>query len=87
MRDKHNCPNCGAAVVFEDNKCPYCGTPYYDLSCMPADRPFFMRIDMSPFGNGSILAKVMLRNATLRAEMDALPEIDLELVCLSTARN
>ena len=87
MRDKHNCPNCGAAVVFEDYKCPYCGTPYYDLSCMPTDRPFFMRIVPSPFGKGSILARVVLQNVTLHAEVDALPEINFELVCLPIAQN
>lgn len=84
---KRNCPNCGAAITFEDNKCPYCGTSYYDLSCMPMDRPFFMRIDTSPFGKGSILAKVLLQNATFRTELNALPEINIELVCLSAAQN
>ena len=23
-----NCPNCGAPIDYEKNKCEYCGTPY-----------------------------------------------------------
>lgn len=29
-----NCPNCGAPYDPALNKCPYCGTIYFDLSCL-----------------------------------------------------
>ena len=25
-----NCPNCGAVVNFDDDRCAYCGTPYVE---------------------------------------------------------
>lgn len=34
MSKRNVCPNCGAP--FEStNKCPFCGTLYYDFSCIP----------------------------------------------------
>ncbi len=27
-----NCPNCGAVYETDKNKCPYCGTSYFDMS-------------------------------------------------------
>ena len=32
MREKLNCPNCGAPLVSE--KCQYCGTLFYDFSAI-----------------------------------------------------
>lgn len=29
-----NCPNCGAPYDIQLNKCPYCGTSYFDLSAL-----------------------------------------------------
>lgn len=29
-----NCPNCGAAISNELDKCPYCGTLYFDLTAI-----------------------------------------------------
>lgn len=80
MRNR-NCPNCGAAVDFENNKCSYCGTSYYDLSCMKMDEPFFMSIDLAPYSSQTVLAKVRINRASLLCEPDSLPEIDLSLVC------
>lgn len=41
-----NCPNCGAPVNLETNKCPYCNTSYFDFSNINIDEnePFFLRI-------------------------------------------
>lgn len=41
-----NCPNCGAPIDLETNKCPYCNTSYFDFSNINIDEnePFFLRI-------------------------------------------
>lgn len=41
-----NCPNCGAPYDVDKNKCPYCGTSYYDLSAldMTTKEPFYLKI-------------------------------------------
>lgn len=41
-----NCPNCGAPYDVGLNKCPYCGTSYYDLSALDltAREPFYLKI-------------------------------------------
>jgi len=41
-----NCPNCGAPYEAELNKCPYCGTSYFDLSFIDFDatEPFYIKI-------------------------------------------
>ena len=42
MRDVLNCPNCGAPVTSE--KCPYCGTLFYDFSAIEVGKPCFLKI-------------------------------------------
>lgn len=41
-----NCPNCAAPYNIDLNKCPYCGTSYYDLSALDltAREPFYLKI-------------------------------------------
>ena len=41
-----NCPNCGAPYDVNLNKCPYCGTSYYDLSALDltTNEPFYLKI-------------------------------------------
>lgn len=41
-----NCPNCAAPYDVGLNKCPYCGTSYYDLSALDltAREPFYLKI-------------------------------------------
>ena len=53
--DKTNCPNCGAIVDLTKNECPYCGTPYFDISYMPLNRPFILKINMGTEENPRIL--------------------------------
>ena len=45
MSDR-NCINCGAPFDVELNKCPYCGTSYFDMSCLDLDsgKPFALKI-------------------------------------------
>lgn len=45
MSENRNCPNCGAPYDVGLSKCPYCGTSYFDLSCLQiGDEPFYLKI-------------------------------------------
>ena len=41
---KINCPNCAAPIDPELNKCPYCGSTYFDMSCIDFEneKPFYL---------------------------------------------
>ena len=43
---KTNCPNCGAPYDIDKNKCPYCGTSYFDMSAIDFEngKPFYLKI-------------------------------------------
>jgi hypothetical protein len=45
---KLNCPNCGAPISADNNKCPYCNTSYFDLSSIDInnDEPFYLKVRM-----------------------------------------
>lgn len=45
-RMRRNCPNCGAPYDMNLNKCPYCGTSYYDLSALDftTHEPLYLKI-------------------------------------------
>lgn len=43
MREKLNCPNCGAPI--RGIECEYCGTMFYDFSSINLDRPTYIRIN------------------------------------------
>ena len=49
---QRNCPNCAAPYNVELNKCPYCGTSYYDLSALDlsAREPFYLKIKVDMNG-------------------------------------
>ena len=44
--NQRNCPNCAAPYDIVLNKCPYCGTSYYDLSALDltGHEPFYLKI-------------------------------------------
>ena len=46
--NKLNCPNCGAPISADNNKCPYCNTSYFDLSSIDINNnePFYLKIRM-----------------------------------------
>lgn len=46
MANTKNCPNCAAPYEMEKNKCPYCGTSYYDMSALDFvnREPFYLKI-------------------------------------------
>ena len=41
-----NCPNCGAPIDPQNNKCSYCKTSYFDLSYLDINNnePFYLKI-------------------------------------------
>ena len=48
MSKTTNCLNCGAPFDPDEEKCPYCGTSYYDMSAIDIndDKPFMLKIKM-----------------------------------------
>ena len=63
MAEKTNCPNCGAPLEIENNKCSYCGTPYFDMSTVEiGGQSIILKIKNA--GN-TIISKVRLINADL----------------------
>lgn len=55
MRDKLNCPNCGAPI--RGVECEYCGTMFYDFGSIDLDRPTYMRVK-GPHGLAIFRAQV-----------------------------
>ena len=70
---QRNCPNCGAPYDVELNKCPYCGTSYFDMSAidMETHEPFFLKIRTQVGGAPAyITAKVVPSLVTIEANAD-----------------
>ena len=55
-----NCPNCAAPYDASLNKCPYCGTSYFDLSAIDINNtePFYLKIKS---GNMTYTSKVVVK--------------------------
>lgn len=63
MAEKTNCPNCGAPLEIENNKCSYCGTPYFDMSTVQiGGEPILLKIKDA---GHTIITKARLTNANL----------------------
>lgn len=56
-----NCPNCGSPYEIYLNKCPYCGTSYFDMSCIDIDsgEPFYLKLKTNM---GTIIQKVVVQS-------------------------
>ena len=52
-----NCPNCGAPISNE--KCPYCGTVFYDFTVIDTKNPCYIKIKDE---NHIIMMKVIPKN-------------------------
>lgn len=61
------CPNCGAPISVENNKCPYCDVSYFDLSFIDIN-------DNEPF-----YLKIRIGKMTLTQLVRILPDINIEL--------
>lgn len=53
-----NCPNCGAVYEPEKNKCPYCGTSYYDMSALNFE-PFYLKIKTNMDGKPAYITQLV----------------------------
>ena len=53
-----NCPNCAAPYDVGLNKCPYCGTSYFDMSCIDINslEPFYLKLKI---GDMMVTSKVV----------------------------
>ena len=58
---QRNCPNCAAPYDIELNKCPYCGTSYYDLSALDfsAREPFYLKIKVDMNGKPCYITQLV----------------------------
>ena len=58
---QRNCPNCAAPYDVEFNKCPYCGTSYYDLSALDltAQEPFYLKIKVDMNGSPCYITQLV----------------------------
>ena len=68
---RRNCPNCGAPYEVELNKCPYCGTSYFDLTAIDLynREPFYLKLKA---GNMIFTSKVIVKpDATILISQDS----------------
>ena len=51
MGNHKNCPNCAAPYDLAENRCPYCGTAYFDMSTVDFDNrePFYLKIKVNGY--------------------------------------
>ena len=68
-----NCPNCGAPYDIGLNKCPYCGTSYYDLSALDltAREPFYLKIKTEMNGQPCYITQLVRPYADMSIEFSS----------------
>ena len=68
LMGQKNCPNCGAPYNIELNKCPYCGTSYFDISCINIEErePFYLKIKI----NGMVITQKVIVNPDVNIEIN-----------------
>lgn len=73
--NQRNCPNCGAPYDVKLNKCPYCGTSYYDLSALDIDaqEPFYLKIKSVINGKPCYITQLVrpMRNMSMEWNMES----------------
>ena len=84
MKDR-NCPNCGAPIDIERYKCAYCGTSYYDFSCISiqSQKPFFLKLNLGTKDDPKIIiAQAMMTQCAMTTAPDQVPEIELKFAAI-----
>lgn len=77
MRDRLNCPNCGAPIV--GTSCPYCGSVFYDFVNIDGEKPTFIRMRW----NGQIITmRAAMQSATITQEPYTFPEVNFEFAAI-----
>ena len=78
--NQRNCPNCGAPYDVELNKCPYCGTSYYDLSALDIDaqEPFYLKIKTNLNGMPCYVTQLVrpMRDMSMEFSMESTDVIE-----------
>ena len=75
MREKTNCPNCGAPI--NSTICPYCGTAFYDFATLDDKKPTYIQANIA----GQLLMfRAMMSDVSLEMSIDALPELEVSFV-------
>lgn len=84
MRDKLNCPNCGAPITATE--CPYCGTVFYDFTAMSFDKPAYIKAKV--YDNQLIIARGVLSQFTLSSgyDPDTCGTLDISMILLPDDR-
>ena len=61
MAKGRNCPNCGAVIEPNNNKCAYCGTSYLDLSAIDFTnhQPIYLKIKTNINGNDVYITQLV----------------------------
>lgn len=76
MTGPTNCPNCGAPIGMDD-RCSYCGTMFLDVSHIPLNEPFYLRVRG---GFGVITSKVVCRSLQVEMAIDTATTICMEFM-------
>ena len=60
MELRTNCVNCGAAIDIDSDKCPFCGTSYFDLTAIDfaSKNPVALRLRL-PLGKDKIVFSML----------------------------
>ena len=68
-----NCPNCGAPYDIDVNKCPYCGTSYFDLSALDFStrEPFYLKIKTNMNGVPCYITQLVRPCADISMEISS----------------
>ena len=71
--NQRNCPNCAAPYNVQLNKCPYCGTSYYDLSALnlSACEPFYLKIKTEMNGSPCYITQLVRPRADISMEFSS----------------
>ncbi len=77
MKDRLNCPNCGAPI--EGTECPYCGTVFHDFATFAPDKPTYIR---TIWHDSIITARVILKSATVEFKYFENPSIEFEFMAV-----
>jgi hypothetical protein len=71
LDNARNCPNCGAPYDMDVNKCPYCGTSYYDLSSLDLSsrEPFYLKIKTNMNGMPCYITQLVRAKPNMSIEV------------------
>ena len=76
--NQKNCPNCGSPYDVSLNKCPYCGTNYFDMSCINIDErePFYLKLKI----NGMVFTSKVIAdpNMSINVSADNIDIVDMK---------